>query len=167
MFDYSLLLLFPAAMAFAGAMDMLTMTIPNRVSLLIVGAFLTAVPFAGLTLEQFAMHLATGVLVLAIGILLFIPGWIGGGDVKLLAAASLWLGFHDILQYIALVTMIGGLLAVLFLLFRGFVPEGSLRVPRWIMRLQAKETGIPYGIAIAGAALWIYPSTDLFKGLAL
>lgn len=167
MIDYSLLLLFPAAMAFAGAMDMLTMTIPNRVALLLVGAFLTAVPFAGLTLEQFGMHLLTGALVLGIGILLFIPGWIGGGDIKLLAAASLWVGFDSVLAFIALVTILGGELAIIFMILRGYFPEGSVRAPRWVLRLQASETGIPYGLAIAGAALWIYPSTLLFKGLAL
>ncbi len=166
MFDYSLLLVFPAAMAFAAAMDMLTMTIPNRVSLLLLGGFLLATPLAGLSLEAFAMHLAAGAVVLTVGFALFAAGLIGGGDVKLLAASALWLGFSHLFAYIFMVTMIGGMLALVFVLLRSYFPEGSLRVPRWLLRLQAKETGIPYGIAIAAAAMWLYPRTELFHGLA-
>ena len=166
MFDYSLLLVFPAAMAFAAAMDMLTMTIPNRISLLLLGGFLLATPLAGLSLGAFAMHLAAGVLVLTVGFGLFAAGLIGGGDVKLLAASSLWLGFSHLFSYIFMVAMIGGVLALVFVLLRSYFPEGSLKAPRWMLRLQAKETGIPYGIAIAAAAMWLYPRTELFHGLA-
>ncbi|MGD9783078.1 MAG: prepilin peptidase [Hyphomicrobiaceae bacterium] len=166
MFDYSILLLFPAAMAFAGAMDMLTMTIPNRVSLLLIGAFLVAVPAAGLGLEQFLDHLGAGLIVFAVGFAIFAAGLIGGGDVKLLAASALWFGLHDLPTYLFTVTVLGGLLAMVFLILRGYFPEGSVRAPGWVLRLQATETGVPYGIAIAGAALWVYPSTMLFKGLA-
>ncbi|MCB1519592.1 MAG: prepilin peptidase [Hyphomicrobiaceae bacterium] len=166
MFDYSLLLLFPAAMAFAGAMDMLTMTIPNRVSLLLLGAFLVAVPAAGLGLDAFLNHLGAGLLVFVVGFAIFAAGWIGGGDVKLLAASALWIGLDNLFPYLFLVTILGGQLALIFLVLRGYFPEGSVRAPVWLLRLQAKETGVPYGLAIAGAALWLYPSTMLFKGLA-
>lgn len=166
MFDYSLLLVFPAAMAFAAAMDMLTMTIPNRVSLLLLGGFLLATPLAGLSLEAFAMHLGAGLLVLTFGFALFAAGLIGGGDVKLMASSSLWLGFAHLFAYVFLIAMLGGVLALAFVVLRSFFPVGSLRAPGWLLRLQAKETGIPYGIAIAGAAMWLYPRTEMFHGLA-
>ena len=35
MIEYAVLLVFPAAMAFAGAMDLFTMTIPNRISIVL------------------------------------------------------------------------------------------------------------------------------------
>lgn len=166
MFDYSVLLVFPAAMAFAGAMDMLTMTIPNRVSLLLLGSFLGATLLAGLSLEAFLFHLGAGMLVLTVGFGLFAAGLIGGGDIKLLAASSLWLGFNELYAYIMLVAMLGGFLALGFIIFRRFFPVGSLRVPGWVLRLQSRETGIPYGLAIAAAALWLYPQTEVFRGLA-
>ena len=87
MFDYPLLVMFPLVMAFAGAMDMLTMTIPNRLSLLLIGGFLIAAPLAGLGWHGFAMHLAAGLVVLLIGFGLFAAGWIGGGDIKILASS--------------------------------------------------------------------------------
>lgn len=166
MLGYSLLLVFPLAMAFAGAMDMLTMTIPNRISLVLIVAFLVAAPLAGLGMHQFLMHLGAGLLVLTIGFGLFAAGWIGGGDIKLLAASSLWLGLELLMPYLMFVTIFGGVLALGFLALRRLAPEGSLRAPSWVLRLQAKDTGIPYGLAIAGAALWLYPKTVVYHGLA-
>jgi prepilin peptidase CpaA len=166
MIDQSLLLVFPAAMAFAAAMDMLTMTIPNKVSLLLVAAFFAAAYYAGLSLEQVMWHVGAGVAVLALGFSLFAMGYFGGGDAKLIAASALWIGFGPLFAYFLLIAMFGGLLLLVMLILREYVPEGSLRAPRWVLRLQAPETGLPYGLAIGAAALWIYPSTLLFYGLA-
>ena len=90
---FALFLIFPAAMVFAGSMDLFTMTIPNRISIGMVAGFLVAAPFSSLTLTAFLWHLAAGFSMLVVGILMFSRGWLGGGDAKLLAAATLWLGF--------------------------------------------------------------------------
>ncbi len=92
--------------------------------------------------------------VFAGGALLFARGLIGGGDVKLLAAASLWAGAEAVPPLLVMTALIGGLLA-LFLLTplgarlaarrAGAVPiSGGNAVPR---------TPVPYGVAIAAAAL--------------
>jgi prepilin peptidase CpaA len=161
-----LLLVFPTAMAFAGAMDLLTMTIPNRVSLAMLAAFAAAAPLTGMPWAQFFGHLLAGFLMLAVGILMFERGWIGGGDAKLLAAAVLWLGFENILQYLFLVAALGGVLAAAILVYRGLAPPLWLAGQHWAMRLHDRKTGIPYGMALAAAALWIYPSTKWFAVLA-
>ena len=161
MSEYLLLLAFPAAMAFAGAMDLLTMTIPNRISLFLVAAFAVAAPLAGLSLHDTLIHLATGAGVLTIGIFLFSMGWLGGGDAKLMAAAALWFGTHNLVMYFAQVAVFGGLLAVAILVYRRF-PVPGITVPAWAERLHQKNCGIPYGIAIAAAALKMYPDTPWF-----
>ncbi|MCB1505407.1 MAG: prepilin peptidase [Hyphomicrobiaceae bacterium] len=166
MIDQSLLFLFPAAMAFAAAMDMLTMTIPNRISLVLIASFFVAAYFAGLSGHQVLMHLATGAVVLAAGFALFAARVFGGGDAKLLAASSLWIGFEHLFDYVYLIAVFGGFLAFAILIGRKFFPEGSLRAPKWVLRLQSRESGIPYGLAITASALFIYPSTDFFRGLA-
>jgi prepilin peptidase CpaA len=33
----------------------------------------------------------------------------------------------------------------------------------WARRLHAQDTGIPYGIALAGAALIVFPDTALWR----
>lgn len=166
MIDQSLLMLFPAAMAFAASMDMLTMTIPNRISLVLIGSFFVAAYFADLSSHDLLMRLATGAIVLVVGFGLFAVRALGGGDAKLLAASSLWIGFDGLLEYTTLIAMFGGLLSIFVLLGRAHFPEGSVRAPSWVLRLQSRETGIPYGLAITPAALLVYPSTEFFRSLA-
>ena len=164
MIQYVLLLTFPAIMAFAGSMDLLTLTIPNRVSLALVAAFPLAAALVGMDWMTVAGHLGAGALMLAVGIGMFARGWLGGGDAKLLAAAALWLGFEHLAGYLLLVAIAGGALALLVLSYRNWAPPPWMLGQPWAMRLHDKKVGIPYGIALAAAALWIYPSTPWFTG---
>lgn len=162
---YPLVFVFPLAMAFAAATDLLTMTIPNRLSVALCGAFLLIAPLAGLSWQDILGHLGAGSLMLFAGILLFSLGWVGGGDGKLLAVASLWLGFEPMVLFLSYVAVLGGALAFLILAYRRW-PAGALPLRHWAARLHAKDEGMPYGIAIAAGALAIYPSTQLYAGLA-
>lgn len=167
MLEYPLLLIFPAAMAFAAAMDLVTMTIPNRISLALIGAFLLLAPFSGLGWQALLInHVAAGAAVLAIVVGMFALGWLGGGDGKLLAAAALWVGFDNLLPFLLQMAIFGGLLSVVILGCRGTIPQGALALPHWAERLHNKSTGIPYGIAIGGAGLAIYPQTSWFLAFA-
>lgn len=161
MFDYALLLVFPALLAFGAAYDLLTMTIPNRVSIALVALFVVVAPVAGVSGHEFLMHFTAGAIVLLGGITLFAIGGFGGGDAKLLAAAALWIGFDQLVDFLAYVTIFGGALAVAILLYRN-MPIIGVYMPDWAMKLHRRGTGIPYGIAIAASALMIFPKTALF-----
>ncbi|MGE0024699.1 MAG: prepilin peptidase [Hyphomicrobium sp.] len=161
MLEYAVVLIFPAVMAFAAAMDLLTMTIPNRLTLALAAAFFVAAPVMGLPFADMALHVGAGLLVLAAGITLFAIGGFGGGDAKLLAAGALWIGFDGLLPYLVYVTIFGGVLALVVLAYRR-VPATALPIPHWAARLHTASSGIPYGIAIASSALLIYPHTPLF-----
>jgi prepilin peptidase CpaA len=160
-----LLLLFPAAMAFAGAMDLFTMTIPNRISLALIAAFLVCGVLAGLTLEQFGMHLLCGAAILALGIAMFSAGLLGGGDAKLMAASAIWVGADNLMMYFLAISVLGGVLALALLAYRK-LPAANYALPAWAMRLHVKGSHMPYGVAIAAAALWIYPKTIWFSTFA-
>jgi prepilin peptidase CpaA len=149
---------FAAVMAFAAAMDLMTMTIPNRVSLTLAAAFFVAAPLMGLSPGEIAMHVAAGLLVLAAGIALFAVGGFGGGDAKLLAVGALWIGFDQLLAFLTLTTVLGGLLAVLILYYRK-LPLLGIYAPDWAMDLHKPGSGIPYGIAIAASGLLVLPIT--------
>ena len=166
MFESTLLLLFPSAMIFAAIMDLFTMTIPNRLSLALVAGFAIAAPFSGLSLEAIGFHMLTGLGMLALGIFMFWRRWIGGGDAKLLAATSLWIGYDLFFPYLVYVAIVGGLLSLAILWYRGFVPEIWVARSKWALRLHERGGDIPYGIAIAAAAIWIYPKTGWFIGLS-
>lgn len=162
MLDVAILTIFPAAVAFAGATDLFTMTIPNRVSLALAVAFALLAPFAGLDPGAVLSHIAAGVLVLAIGVLLFIPGWIGGGDAKLAAAVALWLGCGQLIEYFVCVALFGGVLAVMLMAARSWPLPTALSTQTWAVRLHDRRSGIPYGVALAAGALLLYPHTHWF-----
>lgn len=153
------LLVFPGLMAFAASSDLLTMTISNRLSLALVGAFFVLAATAGMPLTALGLHLGAAALVLVISFGFFTQGWIGGGDAKLAAATALWFGFDHLLDYALYASIFGGALTLLILQFRRFpLPTVLARQP-WIARLHETDEGIPYGIALAAAALAIYPHT--------
>ena len=154
------LLLFPALMAFAASSDLLTMTISNRLSLVLTGGFFLLTGVTGMSWTEFGMHLGAATLVLAAAFVFFTQGWIGGGDAKLAAATALWFGFSHLLDYLLYSSLLGGALTLLLLEFRQLpLPEVLARQP-WVVRLHEKGGGIPYGIALAAAALIIYPHTN-------
>lgn len=161
----AVLLVFPVAMAFAAATDLLTFKIPNWISILLVAAFLVAAPLSGLSWPAIGMHAVTFAAVLAICIALFAWGLFGGGDAKLLAAASLWIGYESLPAYITMVAMCGGALALILVMFRRLALPPALSGYAWVDRLHNRAAGMPYGIALAAAGLWIYPKTSLFSGL--
>jgi prepilin peptidase CpaA len=153
------LLVFPALMAFAASSDLLTMTISNRLSLALTAAFFILAVTIGMPLAVVGMHLAAASIVLVVAFGCFTQGWIGGGDAKLAAATALWFGFAHLLDYLIYASLFGGALTLLILQFRKLPLPAPLARQAWIQRLHETEGGIPYGIALAAAALAIYPST--------
>lgn len=161
------LLLFPALMAFAASSDLLTMTISNRLSLALAAGFLLLTVIMGMNLHDFGMHLAAGAAVLAVAFGLFAKGWIGGGDAKLAAATALWFGFDYLLDYMIYASLFGGALTLLLLQFRKLPLPKSLARQEWIQRLHDQAGGVPYGIALAAAALTVYPHTGWMTALGI
>jgi prepilin peptidase CpaA len=165
--DIARLLVFPALMAFAAASDLFTMTISNRVSVLLAAAFLVLAVASGMAPYDILSHLGAGALVLVIAFTCFAMGWVGGGDAKVAAAAALWFGFAHLLNYLLYASLFGGVLTILLLQLRQWPLPYALTGQTWLMRLHAKEAGIPYGIALAVGALMIYPETDWVKAIDL
>jgi prepilin peptidase CpaA len=163
MTELALLTIFPLLVSLAGTSDLLTMTIPNRVSVLLAAGFVTCGILVGLAPFDAALHLASGALVLAIGFALFAAGWIGGGDAKLAAAIALWLGFGSLLDFLLTAMVAGGALTLLILALRRIPLPAFALGWSWAARLHDRRTGVPYGIALAAAALLVYPSSAIWR----
>lgn len=160
--DAALLLLFPALMAYAACSDLLSMRISNRVSLLIVAAFVAMALAMRLPPGEWLMHGAAGAAVLLVTFSMFAFGWIGGGDAKLAAATALWLGWGEsLMQYGLASSLFGGALTLALLQFRT-VPLPRFAHWPWLLRLHHRETGIPYGIALAAGGLAAFPQSPLW-----
>jgi prepilin peptidase CpaA len=161
------LLLFPSLMAFAAVSDLATMTISNRVSLALVAGFLVLALLGGMGLQDILSHLGAGASVLVVAFGCFAFGWIGGGDAKVAAGAALWFGFGHLMNYLVYASLFGGALTLLLLQFRQWPLPYQLAGQAWLSRLHAKDSGIPYGVALAIGALMIYPETEWMKAVDL
>jgi prepilin peptidase CpaA len=161
MIQAAIFLIFPLCMAMAACSDLLTMTIPNRLSVLLIASFLAIAPFAGLSLHEILMHLAGAGVVFAVCFALFAFGIMGGGDAKILTASALWFGFdQSLLAYITYVSVFGGLLSLAIIAMRSqhnLIMAYGIPMPRTMMH----KKKIPYGIAIGAAAFVAYPSSPL------
>ena len=153
------LLVFPALMAFAASSDLFTMTISNRVTLALVGGFVAMAVISGMSPSDVLAHAGAAATVLVVTFLFFTRGWIGGGDAKLAAATALWFGFDHLLVYLLYASIFGGALTLMMIRFRLMSLPQVLADQEWVNRLHRPNSGVPYGIALAAAALLIYPDT--------
>ena len=163
--DLLLLTIFPGTMAFAAATDFFTMTVPNRIALVLVAGFLVAAPLVGLGWPEIGLHFGLAVAALVVTFTLFSLGWIGGGDAKLFAAICLWVGPAALLSYSVFSALIGGALTLALLFWRGVPLPEMLISQNWLVRLHDPKEGVPYGIALAAAGLLVYPQTPFMAAL--
>jgi prepilin peptidase CpaA len=161
-----ILTIFPGAMALAALSDLLSMQIPNRLTIAFGGGFFLVAPLIGLGWGDIGIHIALAILALTLAFVPFTLGWIGGGDVKLFAATCLWLGPSAITAYSIYVGLLGGALTLVLLIWRGRRLPAVLRARAWLARLHNPKEGVPYGIALAAAGLLVYPSTPFVAAIA-
>ena len=149
-------LFYPVIMIHAGIGDLRTMRIPNSLILLLLGGYLVAVALAGASLPEVLWSLVAAATVFALGFLAFSCGWMGGGDVKLLSVAALWLGAGNVAPFLFYTSFFGAMLTILLLIFRATRLPVAWRRRDWLLRLHHRDSGVPYGVAIAMAAVLIY-----------
>jgi prepilin peptidase CpaA len=148
---------FVALMVTAAAVDFRCLVIPNWVILgllLLCPADVAMMP--AITLRAGVATAGGAFAVLLCGSLLFSLRLVGGGDVKLLAVAALWDGAARLPMLLLLTGIFGGVLALLSLIGVGG-RLGPMRqatgAAREVATIAASARPVPYGIAIAGAAL--------------
>jgi prepilin peptidase CpaA len=151
----------PALLAIAAGWDLASFTIPNALTLALAAAFLLFALTLGFSPMLFGAHLLAGLIGLAVGFVLFGLGYIGGGDAKLFAAAALWLGLHDLLAYTLAATILGGLLTLMLLALRQMPLPAGLARQHWLLKLHDRNSGIPYGVALAAGVFAIMPQAEI------
>ncbi len=162
----AVLMVFPIAMALAASSDLMTMRISNKLILILLVAFCIVSLLMEMPLRDFGMHFAVAISVLVVGFVLFSIGWVGGGDVKFAAAATLWLGFEFAVPFLVYGAIFGGALTLAILGLRQLPLPASLGKVGWIDRLHDSKSGVPYGIALAIAGMIVYTQTPIFNHFA-
>jgi len=137
--------------------DLTSYRIPNWIPASMVLLFAAFVLWSGMPPTEILWHVAAFGVVLMGGMVLFALGLLGGGDGKLLAAVSLWVGWcGSLLDLFLLTTLYGGLLSLAILLCRASV-VGSLagsffRSHGWDFAVFDPTKKIaPYALAISAA----------------
>jgi prepilin peptidase CpaA len=142
-------LIVPFCLALAAISDLFTMTIPNKLSAIILASFLVFAPLLGMSWADYGMSIAGASAVFAVCFTLFATNVMGGGDAKLLTATAIWFGFTPALvSFLVTVAFVGGFITIVFLLLRAKADTAlamGIRLPASLVT----ETKIPYGIAIA------------------
>ncbi|MEG3178605.1 prepilin peptidase [Sphingomonas sp. RB3P16] len=102
-----------------------------------------------------AAQFGLAVIVFALFIAAFHFGWMGGGDVKMIGALALWLPLVPLVWMLIVMSLLGGVLTAILLVERS-------------IRHRSAEIEVPYGVAIAMAALFALrePLFNHFGGYA-
>ncbi len=157
MIDAISLAAFAGLLIYAACSDMARYIIPNWVSIALAAIFPVAALASGMALPEIGMHLLFGAAVLAVGFFLFAANIFGGGDAKLLAAATVWTGFSAFVPFIFWTAAAGGVMAAVLLAMRQFVKQTETN-PSFVNHLLQKQNGIPYGVAIMAGGLMAIPA---------
>ncbi len=142
--------------------DTKTMTIPNWVSMVVIGLFVILALVVRLSWPLPAWHLLSAFIAFVIGFLAFIPGLMGGGDVKLIAALGLWMRPQNLIVFLMLVAVIGGVISI-FVIIRS-VAQGKHKGEGGIRAIFRQKS--PYGPAIVIAGLLFFLPQLSFLGAA-
>ncbi len=134
--------------------DMTRYTIPNW----LVGSMLVLYPIAVFlapgTIDWYSGLQAMGIA-FAVGYIIFVMRWMGGGDVKLIIVCCLWIGMKHIVDFLFLMTLLGGLLSLALLMGRKLLVFALVRQKiEALPRILQEGAPVPYGLAIATAFLY-------------
>jgi len=151
----------------AACSDWHTRIIPNWLSIVIFVAFLgyDFIQNNGLFTGQ---HLLVAVCVLICLLPLFACGKMGGGDVKLMASLAIWIGPIFIFDFVILVSLSGGLLALAYVCMSRFLQIQFVFAKRWISfqaRRAGFQEGIPYGVAISLAGIYFIYNQHVIRAM--
>lgn len=162
MLEALIFVVFPFCMLFAAISDMLSMTIANRVPVLLVVVFALVAPLTGMEWAAYGWHFAAGALVLVVTFGLFAMGGMGGGDAKLLAATAVWMGLSvHLVEYLVASAFIGGLLTLAILFYRKSPLAVITSQNPFLRHFAEQSAGVPYGIALGLGGLLTYPDSPL------
>lgn len=140
MIEVMILTLLAALLAYVVQDDLRNFRIQNKAVLALLALFLVTMALTGSAREASA-HAAFAAVVGALLLVFYAKGAMGGGDVKLLAVAFLWLGLED--TFIFSLLLLGFTLAYAALAKLGILPR----------KLVASRQKIPFAPCIAAAWL--------------
>lgn len=148
---------YAAPLLVAAVFDFWTYRIPNVVTGTFVILYFACVLyfFWGMGINWLS-HIGACLAVLAVGLGLFYFNIFGGGDIKLLAAVALWIGFsRELVVFLLVAGLAGGALTLLLLVLRSGLSLMPIPFPAYMPAALQTRSSIPYGVAVVVGALWV------------
>jgi prepilin peptidase CpaA len=144
----------------AAMSDIAARTISNKICALLAVLAVARLPF--FDPSRLTVSVTTTAVLFIILFILYARGYLGGGDVKLLSALAIGLSFTSLLQLLTVMSLAGGVIALLHLALRrlprpSLPPVGSsfvrriYAIERW---RNLRRAPLPYGVAIAAGGIW-------------
>lgn len=153
------LIAFVAFLMAAAWQDLRTMRIADGLSLAIVAAFgvwAAAGLYSGTySLSRLGVSVACAAALFGLGAVAFAAGAVGGGDVKLLAAAGLFAGSVLLADLLLITAVVGGIIGIAVLAGAPIGPASARGAATMGGRLRS---GLPYAPAIAAGGTWVAAS---------
>ncbi len=135
--------------------DLFRRQIPNGLSVgLLVVALVKWVVLRDFSSALWALAIAS--MVFAVTFVMFLRGWMGGGDVKLMTTSSFFLGAWATYPFLVFTAVAGGFVTLAVL--------GRNIAVRWLRPaasgggdhdVRVADATVPYGVAIAAGAIWV------------
>jgi prepilin peptidase CpaA len=162
MLEALIFVVFPFCMVFAAVSDAVSMTIANRVSVVLAVTFAVIAPMTGMDWQSYGWHFAAAAMVLAVTFTMFALGGMGGGDAKLMAATALWMGFGlNLLAYLVASAFFGGVLTLAILSYRKSPLADMTGSNQFLRHFANPQLGVPYAVALGVGGLYCYPDSPL------
>jgi prepilin peptidase CpaA len=159
LFHIALAVLCSGLLIWCAVMDIRARIIPNRISVLLLSAFIISSIVGNHSWLDGLLALGI-VFIITFG--MFTIGMIGGGDAKVMTALAPWLGLNGLPGFALLTSLFGGVLAAYYLLKQRMGPQTAPEPEGALEEGQAIE--LPYGVAIAAGGLtmiWLQQSVLL------
>lgn len=144
--------------------DIRKFRITNRLNYSFAACFFVFAILLGMEWKLILGHLAIGAIAFGVLFALFMFGFIGGGDVKLVGATALWLGGAPMYNYIMISAILGGLVGVLLITARFIARKiGLPKKPKWLRGILRRNSHMPYGVALGLGGILAIPHADWAK----
>lgn len=156
--------LLPLLLIWAAASDVMSLRIPNWLTILTAVLFFPMAWATGMPLHDFSMHLVAGLGLFVAGFIFFQLGIFGGGDAKLMAAAGLWFGTTQSLPFLFMTVLAGGILAMVVGLWSAIslsweIEGDNKYTVSFGQKLRSLKPNVPYGFAFAIGGILAFKDT--------
>jgi prepilin peptidase CpaA len=154
-------ILLPSLMIVAAMMDVTSYRIPNWLTGLTAALFFPMALLTGMPLVEFGWHVLAGVILFVVGYGLFTLRVFGGGDAKLMAAAGLWFGTSQVMTFLLMTSIAGGVLALAYAAWSAMSRNWGSNAAETgaAVSTKLKKVGpkLPYGFALCVGAILAFP----------